>query len=86
MVRRLRAQVDRATSALHRLQAENQRLRRRVEELEEHPALHPDATTFVLDDEPNVLRERISSFLDAIDTVLEEPPPSDSSSSPHSSP
>ncbi len=87
VVRRLRAQVDRATSALHRLQAENQRLRRRVQELEEHPALQPDATTFVLDDEPNVLRERISSFIDAIDTVLEEPPLSDSSSStPHSSP
>jgi hypothetical protein len=70
-VRRLRAEVDRATTALNRLQTENRRLRRRVEELEAHPALQPDATTFVLDDDPDALRDRISSFIDAIDTYLE---------------
>lgn len=71
VVRRLRAQVERATTALERLQDENERLRRRVEELEQHPALQPDTTTLVLDDDPDALRGRISSFIDAIDTYLE---------------
>ncbi len=71
VVRRLRAQVERATTALNRLQAENERLRRRVEELEQRPALQPDTTTFVLDDEPDALRDRISAFIDAIDLYLE---------------
>jgi len=71
MVRRLRKQVERATTALERLQAENERLRRRVDELEQRPALQPDTTTFVLDDDPDALRDRIASFIDAIDTYLE---------------
>lgn len=72
VVRRLRAQVEQATSALKRLQAENERLRRRVEELEQRPALQPDTTTFVFDDEPGALRDRISGFIDAIDLYLED--------------
>lgn len=72
VVRRLRAQVERAATALNRLQAENERLRRRVEELEQRPALQPDTTTFVLDDEPDALRDRISAFIDAIDLYLED--------------
>lgn len=86
-VRRLRAEVDRATAALTRLQAENERLRRRVEELEQRPAIRPDTTTLVLDDDPEALRDRITSFIDAIDTYLEngssaseETPPSDNAS------
>lgn len=71
VVRRLRTQVERATTALERLRAENERLRRRVEELEQRPALQPDTTTFVLDEDPDALRDRISSFIDAIDTYLE---------------
>lgn len=70
-VRRLRAEVDRATTALDRLQAENERLRRRVAELERRPAVHPDTTTLVLDDDPSALRDRISAFIEAIDTYLE---------------
>lgn len=70
-VRRLRAQVERATTALHRLQTENERLRRRVKELEQRPAIQPDTTALVLDDDPEGLRDRISSFIDAIDTYLE---------------
>lgn len=70
-VRRLRAQVDRATTALNRLQAENERLRRRVEKLEQRPAIQPDTTALVLNDGPEALRDRISSFIDAIDTYLE---------------
>ena len=70
-VRRLRAQVDRATTALNRLQAENERLRRRVDELEQRPAVKPDTTALMLDNDPEALRDRISSFIDAIDTYLD---------------
>lgn len=70
-VRRLRAKVDRATTALNRLRAENERLRQRVQELEQRPALQPDTTTFVIDDDPEALQDRISGFIEAIDTYLE---------------
>jgi len=81
VVRRLRTQVERATAALERLQAENERLRRRVEELEQRPALQPDTTTFVLDDDPDALRDRISSFIDAIDVYLENGTPASGNAS-----
>ncbi len=71
VVRRLRSQVDRATTALNRLQTENERLRRRVKELEQRPAIQSDTTTFVLANDPEILRDRITSFIDAIDTYLE---------------
>ena len=70
-VRRLQVQVERATTALNRLQAENERLRRRVDELEQRPAFQPDTTSLVLDEDPETLRDRISTFIDAIDTYLE---------------
>jgi len=73
-VRDLRAQVERVTTALRRLRTENERLRRRVEELEQRPAIQPDTTSLVLDDDPEALRDRISSFIDAIDTYLENGP------------
>lgn len=79
VVRRLRAQVERATTALHRLQRENERLRRRLEELEAQPALQPDTTTLVLDDDPAELRGDLSSFIDAIDTFLDGETTSESS-------
>ena len=70
-VRRLQVQVERATTALNRLQAENERLRRRVDELEQRPVLQPDTTSLVLDEDPETLRDRISTFIDAIDMYLE---------------
>lgn len=71
-VRRLRKKVDQATTALDRLQAENERLRRRVAELERRPAVRPDTSTLVLDDDPAALRDRISTFIEAIDTYLDD--------------
>lgn len=71
VVRRLQAEVDRATTALDRLQAENERLQRRVAELEHRPAVRPDTTTLVLDDDPGALRDQISAFIEAIDTYLD---------------
>ena len=70
-VRRLQVQVERATTALNRLQAENERLRRRVDELEQRPVLQPDTTSLVLDEDPETLRDSISTFIDAIDMYLE---------------
>jgi predicted nucleic acid-binding Zn-ribbon protein len=72
VVRRLRKKVDQATTALNRLQAENERLRRRVETLEQRPAVRPDTSTLVLDDDPAALRDRISTFIEAIDTYLDD--------------
>ena len=71
-VRRLRKKVDRATTALNRLQAENERLRRRVATLEQRPAVRPDTSTLVLDDDPTALRDRISTFIEAIATYLDD--------------
>ena len=72
VIRRLRTQVDRATAALDRLQSENERLRRRVQELEQRPAIQPNTTTLVLDNDPDALRDRITTFINAIDTYLED--------------
>lgn len=84
-VRRLHAQVERAATALERLQRENERLRRRLAALEQRPALQPDTTTLVLDDEPQDLRARLSSFIDTIDAFLSDDAPAPSSASPPSS-
>ena len=81
VVRRLHRQVKRATATIDELQAENERLRRRVEELEAQPAVPEDETVLTFDDDPEALRTRITQFIDAIDTYLDsrpsEPPESD---------
>jgi hypothetical protein len=77
--------VERAATALERLQRENERLRRRLAALEQRPALQPDTTTLVLDDEPQDLRARLSSFIDTIDAFLSDDAPAPSSASPPSS-
>jgi hypothetical protein len=64
---------------IERLRAENERLRRRVEELEAGPDLPDDETHLSLDDDPEALRERITDFIDAIDAYLERPTPGPSS-------
>jgi len=71
-VQRLRAKVERAATALRRLQTENERLRHRVAELEQRPAVHPDTTALMLDDDPAALRDRISTFIEAIDAHLDD--------------
>lgn len=75
VVRRLRAKVERATALLNRLQEENERLRQRVQELEQRPAISGDKTILALDDDPDALRDRISSFIEAIDAYLEDESP-----------
>lgn len=84
VVRRLRAKVKRAATLLKRLEAENERLRQRVKELEDRPAVPDDKTILALDDDPDALRDQISSFIEAIDAYLEDGSPAsvDRTSSP----
>lgn len=75
VVRRLRAKVERATALLERLQDENERLRKRVQKLEKRPDVPGDKTVLALDDDPEALRDRISTFIEAIDTYLDDGAP-----------
>ena len=70
-VQRLRRRVEEAAATIERLRAENRRLRERVEELESQPAFPEAETVFTLDDDPEEVKERISRFIDAIDTYLD---------------
>lgn len=74
-MRRLYRRVEQATVTIERLRAENERLRRRVEELEEQPAFPDAETVFSLDDDPDAVKERINRFIEAIDTYLEATAP-----------
>lgn len=71
--RQLHRHVEEAVTTIEQLRAENDRLRRRVEELEAGPDLPEDETIFTLDDDPETLREQITRFIDAIDAYLESP-------------
>lgn len=70
-VGRLHRKVEQAAATIERLRAENDRLRRRVEALEEKPDVPEGETVFALDDDPETVKQRISRFIDAIDTYLE---------------
>lgn len=70
-VQHLRRRVEQAVATIKRLRAENEQLRRRVDELEAQPTFPDDETVFALDDEPDDVKQRITSFIDAIDSYLE---------------
>jgi predicted RNase H-like nuclease (RuvC/YqgF family) len=74
-VRRLRRRVEEAIDTIEALRAENERLRRRVEELEAQPAFPEAETVLTLDDDPDAVKERIGRFIDTIDTYLEAAEP-----------
>lgn len=73
-VRRLHRQVKRAAATIEHLRGENERLRRRVEELEAQPAFPEDETVLTFDEDPETLQTRITQFIDAIDTYLDTVP------------
>jgi FtsZ-binding cell division protein ZapB len=75
VLRRLTRRVEEAVETIERLRAENERLRRRVEELEAGPDLPDDETILTLEDDPEALRDRITRFIDAIDAYLDRPAP-----------
>lgn len=81
-MRRLYRRVEEAAATIEQLQAENERLRERVAELEAQPQFPESETVLALDEEPEAVRERITEFIAVIDTFLEatdEPPPDDES-------
>jgi len=74
VVRRLFQQVQAAVDTIEDLRAENERLRRRVAELEAEPEYPDDETVLALDDNPAEVRERITQFINTIDTYLDPSP------------
>ena len=74
-MRRLYRRVEQAAATIDRLRDENERLRRRVDELEEQPAFPDAETVFTLDDDPETVEERVNRFIEAIDTYLEATEP-----------
>lgn len=68
---RLRDRVDNAAHELKRLREENQALSERIKELESRPHVAPQGTFLSLDHDPEMLRRKISGFIEAIDRYLE---------------
>ena len=68
---RLRDRVENAAHELKRLREENQALSERVRELESRPAVDAQGTFLSLEHDPELLRRKISGFIEAIDRYLE---------------
>lgn len=68
VITRLRDRVETAAFELKRLREENTALAARLQALEAQPA----ATALPLDQDPEVLRRKITGFIDAIDRYLEQ--------------
>ncbi len=64
---RLRSRVQEATRELRRLREENERLSERIAALESAPA----GSRIGLDEDPEVLEQKIKGFIEAIDRYLE---------------
>ena len=73
VVERLYQQVRAAISTIEELRTENERLRKRIEELEAEPEYPDDETILALDDNPEEVREQITQFINTIDTYLNTP-------------
>lgn len=72
VLERLRDRVEVAARELRRLRDENAHLVERIRELEAHPATSPSALPLSLDKDPELLRRRITGFIEAIDRYLEK--------------
>lgn len=68
---RLRDRVEVAAREMKRLRDENGALADRIKELESRPAVDPRGTVLSLDHDPEVLKRKISGFIEAIDRYLE---------------
>ena len=85
-VQMLIAQVEAATHQIQALQAENERLRDRIETLEERRDVPPSAFVLSLDtDDPDSLEDELSAHIETIDALLDDLPapplPADDASS-----
>ncbi len=68
---RLRDRIETAAHELKRLRDENQALSERIKELETRPSVVPHGTFLSLDHDPELLRRKISGFIEVIDRYLE---------------
>ena len=67
---RLRDRVKKAARELERLRLENAALAERIRHLEARPAVDLEGTVLAFDEDPDLLREKIEGFIQAIDTYL----------------
>lgn len=68
---RLRDRIETAAHELRRLREENQALAERIKELESHPNVSEQGAFLSLDHDPELLRRKISGFIEVIDRYLE---------------
>ena len=70
-IEQLHARVEQAARTIERLTAENQRLRERVETLEQRPDVPDDHAVLTFDGGPDAVRDRLEGYIDAIDRYLD---------------
>lgn len=86
---RLRTRIESAVAEIERLRTENAALAERVHQLaDEAAAREDDALALTLDSDPDALREKVETFIEAIDQMLAEPSASgdDAGTAPDSEP
>lgn len=69
---RLRHHVEEAAHELERLREENKRLHERLQEAESRPVVDADEAVVTFDDDPEVLRQKVNSFIEVIDQYLDQ--------------
>lgn len=69
---RLRDRVEVASRELRKLREENAALAARLSELESRPFLLEGETTISFDEDPEVLRRKVTGFIEAIDRYLQK--------------
>lgn len=73
-LRSLRESISRAAGELTRLRAENEQLRRDIEELQTRPVIEGHALILDDDEDPVALRRRIESYIELLDRYLATEP------------
>lgn len=69
---RLRHRVEEAAREVERLRKENADLLARLKEAEERPVLDVEGAIVGFDEEPEVLRKKVTGFIEAIDQYLDQ--------------
>ena len=69
---RLRDRVEVASHELRRLREENTALSQRIQELKTGPRVETSASFISFDNDPELLRRKITNYIEAIDRYLEK--------------
>ncbi len=69
---RLRQRVEEAARELERLRGENAALLERLQAAEQRPLLDVEGALVGFDEEPEVLRQKVAGFIEAIDRYLDQ--------------